>query len=177
MARAASAEVQEVAAAATGDEAAFARIVAVHHDDMRRVCRFITRDDALADDATQQAWTIVWRKLGSLRDPTRLRPWLISIAANEAKAVLRKHRRRDVEVPPEGIDPAGGIDPATGVDRLDLRAAMAKLDPDDRVLLAMRYVAGFDATELGSAIGLSPSGTRVRLMRLLDRLRKELDHG
>jgi DNA-directed RNA polymerase specialized sigma24 family protein len=41
----------------------------------------------------------------------------------------------------------------------------------------MRYVAGFNATELSTALGISPSGTRNRLERLLGRLREELDHG
>jgi DNA-directed RNA polymerase specialized sigma24 family protein len=71
----------------------------------------------------------------------------------------------------------GGIDPATGIDRVDLRRAMARLDPDDRALLAMRYVAGFSSTELAEFTGLSAPGTRARLARLLLRLREELDHG
>jgi DNA-directed RNA polymerase specialized sigma24 family protein len=52
---------------------------------------------------------------------------------------------------------------------------MQRLDPDDRALLTMRYVFGFDATELSTALGISPAGTRTRLKRLLDRLRQELD--
>ena len=57
----------------------------------------------------------------------------------------------------------------------DLERALERLDPDERALLAMRYVAGFDSNELAAAIGLSPSGTRTRLERLLARLRKELE--
>ena len=76
-----------VESAAAGDEVAFGHIVAAYHDDMRRVCRFITRDDSLAEDAVQSAWTIAWRKLGSLREPARLKPWLVSVAANEAKSM------------------------------------------------------------------------------------------
>jgi DNA-directed RNA polymerase specialized sigma24 family protein len=38
----------------------------------------------------------------------------------------------------------------------------------------MRYVAGFNATELAYATGRTPSGTRARLARLLGRLEKEL---
>ena len=38
--------------------------------------------------------------------------------------------------------------------RVDLRAALLRLDPDDRALLAMRYVAGFDSTELATATGI-----------------------
>jgi DNA-directed RNA polymerase specialized sigma24 family protein len=63
------------------------------------------------------------------------------------------------------------------VDSLDLLAAMDRLDPDDRALIAMRYVAGFDATELSVAIGISPPGTRARLARILVRLRQELTDG
>jgi DNA-directed RNA polymerase specialized sigma24 family protein len=67
-----------------------------------------------------------------------------------------------------------GVDPAGAVGDLDLTNALARLDPDDRALLALRYVAGFDSTELARATGRSPSGTRARLARLLGRLRTEL---
>ena len=80
-----------------------------------------------------------------------------------------------VEVAVDTSDKPGGIDPATGVAGIDLRNAMRRLDPDDRALLTMRYVLGFDATELAHAIGISPSGTRTRLERLLLRLRQELE--
>lgn len=163
-----------VALAGAGDETAFARIIAAHHDDMTRVCFVICGDLDVADEAVQAAWPIVWRKLGSLRDPGRLRPWLVSIAANEARQLVRRGRRRTV-VELAMVGPMnGGVDPAGHVGDLDLANALAKLDPDDRALLALRYVAGFDSTELARATGRSPSGTRARLARLLGRLRTEL---
>ena len=82
-----------VASAAAGDETAFGRIVAAHHDDMRRVCVVVCGDEALADDAVQAAWSVAWRKLSSLRDPDRLRPWLVSVAANQARDLLRQLQR------------------------------------------------------------------------------------
>jgi RNA polymerase sigma factor (sigma-70 family) len=162
-----------VALAGAGDETAFARIVRAHHDDMTRVCFVVCGDLDLADEAVQAAWPIVWRKLGSLRDPDRLRPWLVSIAANEARQLVRRRRRRTVvEI---AVAPAtSGVDPAGRVGDLDLTNALARLDPDDRALLALRYVAGFDSTELARATGRSASGTRARLARLLGRLRTEL---
>ena len=102
----------------------------------------------------------------------------MTVAANEAKQLLRKRRRRaEVEVATDATRVPGGIDPASDVVDIDVRDALARLDPDDRALLALRYVAGFDSTELARAIGISPSGTRNRLERLLKRLREELDHG
>ena len=164
-----------IAAAAESDAAAFRWIITEHHDDMRRVCRYVTRDDEITEEAVQAAWSIAWRKIGTVRDPARLRPWLIAIAVNEARQLLRKRRRRaEVEVATDASTRPGGFDPGSHVRSLDVRAAIERLDLDDQALLAMRYVAGFDATELSHAIGISPAGTRTRLKRLLDRLRQEL---
>jgi len=165
-----------VATAAGGDEVSFGRIVAAHDDEMYRVCVAVSRDEAIAADAVQAAWSIAWRKLGSVRQPERLRPWLVSVAVNETRKLLKKRQRRShVEVALNATGEPGGVDPATGVASLDLRSALERLDPDDRALLAMRYVAGFNASELATATGISPSGTRTRLERLLARLRQELE--
>ena len=167
-----------LASAAKGDEVAFARLVEAHDDAMYRVCIVVGRDHAIARDAVQAAWTIAWRKLGSVRDPERLRAWLITVAVNETRSLLRSRRKRSLtEVAVDATDRAGGIDPAVDVGSIDLRDLLERLDPDDRALLAMRYVAGFNATELATAIGISPSGTRSRLERLVARLRQELSDG
>jgi RNA polymerase sigma factor (sigma-70 family) len=164
-----------VASAASGDQTAFARIVAAHHEDMVRVCHVITRDADLANDAVQEAWSIAWRELRRLNDPTRLRQWLVAIAANEARQQLRRQRRRVVtELRAEGPrDDEEGTQLWSG--RLDLRNALARLSPQDRQLLALRYIAGFDSAELSRVTGLTPSGTRARLQRLLAALRDDLE--
>ena len=167
-----------VRSAMSGDEVAFGQIVAAFNDDMRRVCVVVTRDEALAEDAVQAAWVIAWKKLGSLKDPDRLKPWLVAIAANQARDLVRKRKRRtDIERIAHAPAAAAGVDPATGIDSVDMLAAVERLKPEDRALLAMRYVAGFDATELSVATGISPAGTRTRLKRLVDQLRQELSDG
>ena len=162
--------------AAQGDEAAFVRIVEAHHPDLLRVAFVICGDADLAAETAQATWTIAWRQLDRLRDRTRLRSWLVSIAANEARRLVRGRNRRTVMelavVSPEGDRGQG--DPGLRVEDIDLANALARLDPDDRALLALRYVAGFDSFELAKATGRSPSGTRARLARLIDRLRKDL---
>jgi RNA polymerase sigma-70 factor (ECF subfamily) len=167
-----------VSQAADGDEAAFTRIVAAHHDDMVRVSFVVCGDADLADEAVAAAWVIAWRKLGDLREPDRLRPWLVSIAVNEARQAVRRRRRHGVvELAVADAEADAAVasgDPAARATDIDLINALARLDPDDRALLALRYVAGFDSFELARATGRSASGTRARLARLLDRLRTEL---
>ena len=173
-----------VASAATGDEVAFARIVAAHHDDMARVAYVVCGDVEIAQDAVQAAWPKVWAKLGTVRDPGRIRPWLMSVAANEAKQLARGRSRRRVREIPMDDATAGastetgsrhwGADPGNRAGELDLANALATLNQSDRTIVALRYAAGLTSDEIGRAIGMTGGGVRARLSRLLDRLREEL---
>jgi RNA polymerase sigma factor (sigma-70 family) len=174
IAPAATIERSDVELAADGDDAAFGRMVALHYDDMARVAYVITGDRSTAEDAVQAAWIRAWVRLGSVRDPSRIRQWLVAIAANEARQIARRHRRVAVTELPLELEGTPGSDPAVGIARVDLVRILDELPPDDRVLLALRYVAGVDAAELGSMTGRTASGTRARLSRLTARLRKEL---
>jgi RNA polymerase sigma-70 factor (ECF subfamily) len=101
----------------------------------------------------------------------------VSIAANQARDALRRQRRRPVvELAVADLEREAG-DPAGRSADIDLQRAMARLEPTDRALVALRYVAGLDSFELGTALGMSPSGVRARLARILDRLRMELGDG
>jgi RNA polymerase sigma factor (sigma-70 family) len=168
-----------LAQAATGDDVAFSRIVAAYHDDMARVCFAVCRDVDLAQESAHAAWPIAWRKLSSIRDPERLRPWLMAIAANEARGLARRRGRRALReitvdaLPDVHADPHSG-DPGQRVPGMDLSNALARLDLDDRTIVGMRYGAGLSAVEIGLAIGMTDRGVRARLTRLLARLREDL---
>ena len=165
-----------VALAGAGDEAAFAQLVATYHADVARVAFVACGDRELAEDAVQSAWLVAWKKLHSLRDPDRVRPWLLSVTTNEARQLLRRRHGPVVEI--DATLPGDAReDPSTGIERVDLRRALAHLSPDDRALLAMRYVVDLGSDELGTALGTSPSTARTRLSRVVDRLRKELRDG
>lgn len=164
-----------VRAAASGDEQALARLIEVHHSPMVRAAYVVTGDPTTAQEAAQNAWSIAWRRLDTVRDPARIREWLVSISVNEARQLSRRSRRRRVrEIPVEGSDPVAG-DPADDIALVDLERALDGLSPDDRRLLALRYVADLDSSDIADRLGLSASGVRSRLSRTLERLRRELD--
>jgi RNA polymerase sigma factor (sigma-70 family) len=158
--------------ARNGDEGAFERIVAAHHADMARIAYLVCGDLDVAEEAEQAAWARVWHRLPDVRDPLRLRPWLMSVCVNEARQIVRSQRRRTVrELAVASVETHYDPDRA-GL--IDLANALAGLDTRDRALLGLRYLAGLDSEEIGRAVGMSASGVRVRLARLLLRLRQEL---
>ena len=160
--------------AMAGDRDAFRQIVRRHDSDMLRLAYTICGDREAASDAVQTAWRIAWTRLGSLRDRSRLRSWLLSISANEARQAARRERRWLPNALPH---PRFEDDPEGGIAAWDLDAVLARLRPDERELLGLRYVIGFNATEIAAQLGHTPTAVRSRLKRLLDRLREELDDG
>jgi RNA polymerase sigma-70 factor (ECF subfamily) len=161
--------------AAAGDRAAFAQLIARHHARMMRVAHVITGDCENAADAVQSAWEIAWRRLGSLRDPDQVGSWLVAIAANEARQTRRRQHRHTVVDISNLLDLPGAPDPGEAVSLVDLKRAMAELNADDRMLLALRFVGDLDSETIALHLGISASGARSRLMRLLDKLRVQLD--
>jgi RNA polymerase sigma-70 factor (ECF subfamily) len=158
-----------IARAAAGDRVAFTALVAAHHADLLRICYLILGDVSQAEDAAQSAWVKAWRKLGQLREPAKLRSWLVAVAANEARQLARRRRGYPMSL---GVEPYGAeADPALA----DLSAALATLTADERRLIGLRYVLEMTSDEIGAALGISAGAVRHRLMRLVSRLRTELD--
>src|SRR5438046_2911435 len=141
--------------AIAGDEVAFARIIAEHHDDMARIAYFVCGDIDIAEEAEQSAWVVAYRRLKDLRDPDRLRPWLMSVAANEARQIASSRRRRTVrELAVETRARPANPDRAA---LMDLASALARLDPSDRAIVGLRFIGGFESAEIGRELGMSAS--------------------
>lgn len=157
--------------ALNGDKTAFGKVVAQYEDELIRLCFVITGDAQTATEAVQNAWQKAWRKRGQLRAIDRFRPWLIAVACNEARMLMRRDRRaRGHEQPLDTTT----ITVTQQIPDPDLAIALATLSAEDRQLIALRFLAGFNSQEIGATLGLSGSGVRTRLARALTDLRKEL---
>ena len=153
-------------------ETGFTALVAEHHADLVRLAYAIVGDPDLANDVAQSAWAAAWRNRHRLREPEKVRGWLLTIAANEARRTLRRRRLRQL-IPL--ADETGPTAPTRQPDdQIDLIQAMQRLRPRDREILARRYALGETSLEIAEQVGMSDSGIRVRIGRLLELLREEL---
>jgi RNA polymerase sigma-70 factor (ECF subfamily) len=152
---------------------AFADVVAAHHTDMVRLAYGMVGDADLAADVVQTAWAAAWQHRRELRDPARIRAWLLTITANHARKALRWRAIR--RLLPLGEDSEPAHFPPEVERTLDLVAALQRLGPRDRRILLLRYGLGESSAEIGRQVGLSDSGVRVRVSRLLVQLRELLN--
>ncbi len=155
-----------------GDAAAFAELVALYDRDVAGVCHVVCRGTSAAEDARQNAWTAAWKSLAKLREPAKLRSWLMRIAAREASGHARKERGT---VFVDFDDHAGAQHGVSVEERLDLHRALGLLTIEDRKLVALRYFVGLSSREIGQIVQMNPSSIRSRLAKALVKLRSAID--
>src|SRR5215211_5899842 len=81
-----------------GDHDAFAVLVRGAIARLDAAARLILRDRDLARDAVQDALIRAWRDLPGLRDPDRYDTWLNRLVVNACLDLVRRRRRRPIEV-------------------------------------------------------------------------------
>ena len=161
-------------AAAERDAAALADIVGRFHDDMARVSFVVSGDVELAGEAAQGAWPEAWKDLQTPRNAERLRAWVMGLAAKEAKWLADAGSRARAEAArgDSGIVPAtsAAATSAYRSDELDLANTFATMDPHDRQIVALRYVAGLSSDDIGGELGMPGSAVQARVARILKQL-------
>ena len=78
-------------AAASGDRGAFADIYDRYANSLYELCRAVLGDAHEASDAVHDTFVIAATRLGGLRDPSRLKPWLCAIVRHES---IRRSSKR-----------------------------------------------------------------------------------
>src|SRR5262249_34332600 len=118
--------------AIAGDHGAFSELARVAVGRLFVVARLILRDDARAEDATQEALVTAWTRLAGLRDPDRFEAWLHRLLVNACyREAGRDKRRRTIEVlvDPLTMPEASFADPEAAI---DLAASLAGRDQLER---------------------------------------------
>ena len=147
-----------------------------------RTAYVITGSAADAEEAAQDGFLKARRAFGSFRPGAPLRPWLLTIVANEARNRVRTAKRRaDIELRFAKAAAEGDAAPSpdavvlAGLDRDRLAAAVRRLADDDRRVIALRYFLQLSVSETAAALGVPEGTVKSRLSRALTRLREEFD--
>ncbi len=163
---------QVVSAAQQGDPRAITMLVSGSHTHVRRFARTLCSTPEDAEDATQEALIVLYRKIGTLRATAALASWMFQIVRNECIRRSRIALRR----PSSGVEVAPSAEDAV-LARLEIERivdAIARLPSDQRAALVLRDIQGLSGAATAQALGLSRAAMKSRLHRGRETLRAGL---
>lgn len=177
--------------AKSGDRSAFEELVHRFERELYSFLRGRIGDTQLAEDAFQATFLQLHLKCRQFQPERQLRPWLYTIANNQATDLLRRNKRHhavsldspsvDVEFPEEShslVDllPAGGIGPSERLEdaenRQNARMALAKIPVKLREVLDLVAYQGLKHREAAKVLGIPLGTVKSRLNQGMRRLHK-----
>ena len=166
-----------VAAIVDGDPAGLAAAYDRYAASLYAYCRSLLAEPADAADAVQDTFLIAAAKLGGLRDPDRLRPWLYAVARNECFRRLRgRARMADLDEAGEMTDASADI--FAGAERGELqglvRAAIAGLNPGEREVIELSLRHELEGADLADALGIPVNQAHALASRARSQLERSL---
>ena len=127
-----------------------------------------------ADDATQQVFIHLYRKLDKFDGRSKLETWVYRLASNEALQFIRSRSRHSTDSLLD--DPTGNSDDmreqTEQAEMLDV--ALSKIDPELRVVLVLKEQEDLSYREIADAVGIPEGTVGSRLNRARADLREAL---
>lgn len=134
----------------------------------------ILGDSYAAEDVTQEVFvTLFCDPPGEeIRDP---RAWIFRVTHNASLNLLRSHRVRETVELDESVSAHGAGEADDADTRLDILAALARIEPLDREIVTLRPVADCGFREIAESIGMPTATVYFRYRRAVARLRELLE--
>jgi RNA polymerase sigma factor (sigma-70 family) len=174
-------EAELVIRAKRGEPDAYEEIVRMHQTIAFRTAWMITRSEADAEEAAQDAFVKAHAALGRFREGAPFRPWLLAIVANEARNRLRAAGRRAglvlrvaEERRPDDAVPSPEAALLDSERRERLLAAVDRLPDQAREAIVCRYLLDLSEEETAAALDCPRGTVKSRVSRALERLRVAL---
>ncbi len=172
-------EAELVRRAVRRDPAAFGALYEFHLDRIYRYVFYRVGSASEAEDLTEQVFLKAWEAIDRYEPRgTPFAAWLYRLAHN---LVIDHYRGKRPTTPLDEVSESEevGIDVVEAVEaRLDaeeVRAALARLNPDYQQMIVLRFVEGLSHAEVAQIIGKSEGAARVIQHRALQALARALD--
>ena len=170
-----------VALTARSDEVALAELYDRYGRAAYGLAVRVLRDEALAEDAVQDAFLSVWRGASRfIPERAKASTWIMTLVHRRAVDLVRREERRRADPLPETEPDSGGPSAADStwlhLERERVQAALRQLPDQQREAIELAYYGGFTQSELAERLG-EPLGTiKSRMFAGLARLRELLDN-
>jgi len=171
-----SVDATRVQACLAGDSRAFAALVEAYEKPVYNVALRMLRNSEDARDVAQSVFMKAYQNLSSYDPKYKFYSWIYRMAINESLNALRMRGREtglvDDRIPTEDAGPPELL--AQGQRRDQVLAAIDRLKPEYRAVIALRYFVDRDYDDIGEILGIDSKTVKSRLYSARQLLKDQL---
>jgi RNA polymerase sigma-70 factor, ECF subfamily len=179
-------EAEAVRRAQAGDPTVYEYLYRLHSRRVYALCLRIVRDTAEADDLTQEAFLLLFRKIHTFRGESAFSTWLHRLAVNLVLMRLRKKSLPVVSIeaildPDDKSGPLRSVELGTPdlilegvIDRINLERCIQQLPVGFRKVFVLHDIQGYRHREIANLLGRSVGDSKSQLHKARKRLRESL---
>lgn len=148
-----------------GNASAFARLYQEYYLDLYRFALYTLKNSHDAEDVVSDTVTDAWAQMRSLKKAESFKAWIFKILSNKCRQKLKSYLDKAEELPVDLCGPGRDQE-----EDADVRAAFARLDDEERLILSMNLFGGYTSREIGEALGMNDNTVRSRQKRALEKM-------
>jgi RNA polymerase sigma-70 factor (ECF subfamily) len=165
-----------------GSDDAFGLLVRRHKQRVIRLVARFARDNDDLEDISQDVFIKAYEKLETYRREAPFEHWLSRIAIRTCYDALRKRKNEKMNVPLQAIhqeieDTSGALDGAAAEARGLISWGVARLRPDERLVITLLELEEKTVREVATLTGWSETNVKVRAFRARQKLKDLLETG
>jgi RNA polymerase sigma-70 factor (ECF subfamily) len=168
-------ETDLISRARRGDTAAWEALTRLHQEPVFRFAYLLLGDADEAEDVVQDTFIRAFYALRRFDDARPLRPWLMSIAANQSRNRRRALGRQLAAMMRWGRQQPSSYPLPIRDDSQLLWAAIRRLKPQFQAPIYLRFFLGMSEAEMGETLGVAAGTVKSRLHRALEALRAVIE--
>lgn len=154
-----------IKAAQVGDKAAYNSLYNIYSGKVYAMCYRLTGEKALAEDATQEVFIQLWRKLNNFSFQSQFTTWLQSVAANVTITYMRKQYTWWQRVFSLEDSDALSFSGERGSEAIDLEGYIIRLPERARIVFVLHAVEGFRHEEIAKMLKMAEGTSKAQFHR------------
>jgi RNA polymerase sigma-70 factor (ECF subfamily) len=172
-----------VAKAKRGDKKSFEEIYSMIYKDLYRYAYYMLGHKEDATDAVSDTICDVYKSLKSLKNNDAFVSWVLKILSNKCKMKRKEYLNKSEEYSDSVVQEEDENEPDNKkigkfeddtYTRVDLQNALNNISEEDREIIILSAVYGYNSKEIGELKNMKSSSVRSRLSRALDKLKERM---
>lgn len=161
-----------------GDKIAFTKIIHLIDEDLYKIARIRISNEADIEDAIQETMIETYKSIKKLKDPQKLKKWVIKILINKCNRIYRCKYKKDISLEESNVSNYIISNTYKEVEsNLNFYSMLKNLKYKERIIIVLYYMEEYSVKEIKQITGMNENTINTYLHRARKKIKNNFEKG